>query len=83
MDLTKLKDYILQKDLYKRLVIILIGTYLLALNYNLFLLPNHLVIGGTSGLAIIFEELFGWNPNLFLYFSYFFFICVEFLFFRN
>ena len=55
MDLTKLKDYILQKDFYKRLFIILIGTYLLALDYNLFLLPNHFVIGGTSGLAIILK----------------------------
>ena len=80
MDLTKLKDYILQKDFYKRLFIILIGTYLLALDYNLFLLPNHFVIGGTSGLAIIFEELFGWNPNLFLYFSSFVLIILSFSF---
>ena len=74
MDLTKL---ILQKDFYKRLVVILIGTYLLALTYNLFLLPNHFVIGGISGLAIVFEDLFDWNANTFIYLSSIFLVLLS------
>ncbi len=71
MDIKKIKEKIFQKDFYKRTWIIILGTYMLALNYNLFLTPNHFVIGGTSGLSIVFESLLGWNANLFLYISSF------------
>ena len=67
MDLQKIKEAVLKKDFYKRVVIILIGVFLLALTYNLFLRPYNLVIGGTTGLSIVFESLFGWNPTFFLY----------------
>ena len=67
MDLQKIKEAVLKKDFYKRVVIILIGVFLLALTYNLFLRPYNLVIGGTTGLSIVFESLFGWNPTIFLY----------------
>ena len=80
MDLIKLKDYILQKDFYKRLWVILLGTYLLALTYNLFLLPNNIVIGGISGLAIVFEDLFGWNANVFIYIASFVLVLISFIF---
>lgn len=69
MHLEKLKEQIIQKNLYKKIWVILLGVYLLALNYNLFLLPNHFVIGGTSGLSIIAQKIFGWNPTIFLYIS--------------
>ena len=62
---------ILERDFYKRVVVILFATFILALNYNLFLVPNNLVIGGTSGLAIIFSRLFGWDTSVFLYVSSF------------
>ena len=72
MDLKKIQDVIKKKDFFPRIVLLIFGIFLLALNYNLFLLPNHLVIGGTTGLSIVFESLFGWNPTIFLYvFSHF------------
>lgn len=46
-----------------------LGTFLIAICYNLFFLKSDLVVGGTSGLAIIFEELIGFNSNLFIYIS--------------
>ncbi len=67
MDFKKLQSKIFKKDLFQRFVIIIVGVFLLALNYNLFLRPNDLVIGGTSGLSIVFEDLFGWEPTTFLY----------------
>lgn len=44
-----------------------LGTFLLALCYNLFFLPNNLVVGGVSGLGIVFKELFGLNSQVFIY----------------
>ena len=69
MDLEQLKQQIFKRDFYEKSLVFFLGVFLLALNYNLFFLPNHLVIGGTSGLSIIFEEIFGWDPNIFLYIS--------------
>ena len=49
-----------------RLTTFLIGMYIIALSYNTFLKPNSLVVGGTSGLSILFEKLFGWDTTLFI-----------------
>ena len=43
------------------------GTFCLALCYNLFFVSNNIVVGGTSGLAIIVEELIGLNSQIFIY----------------
>lgn len=51
-----------------RIFIFVIGVFLLALNYNMFIIPNNLVIGGTSGIAIILKKLINLEPKLFLYF---------------
>ena len=45
------------------------GIFLLAMCYNLFLLPNEFITGGTNGLAIIFNKLFNIDPTVFLYIS--------------
>lgn len=49
-----------------RFSMFLIGTYIVALTYNVILLPHSLVVGGTTGLSIIFEKLFGWNASIFI-----------------
>ena len=43
------------------------GTFCLSLCYNLFFVPNNIVVGGTSGLAIILEELCSINAQVFIY----------------
>lgn len=67
MDIEKIKELVLKKDFYKRIVVIIIGIFLLALTYNLFLLPYNLVIGGTTGLSIVVGPLFNWDATIFLY----------------
>ena len=80
MDIKKIQDFILERDFLIRYSFIIIGVFLLALNYNLFLLPNHIVVGGTSGLSIAFEQLFGWNPNIFLYITTFVLLILSLIF---
>lgn len=43
------------------------AVFLLALSYNLLFLPNDLVIGGVSGLSIIFQKTLNINPQIFIY----------------
>lgn len=49
-----------------RLLYFLLGIFLFALSFNIFLEPNNLVFGGVTGLSIIFKELFGINTSLFV-----------------
>lgn len=51
-----------------RIILILFGIFLIAMNYNMFLIPNNLVTGGTSGLSIIVEKISGWEARSFLLF---------------
>ena len=57
-DYKKIVDEVFSKNFWPRLLITIIGAFVLAVNYNLFLLHNNLVIGGTSGIAIICNEYF-------------------------
>ncbi|MCM1053669.1 MAG: YitT family protein [Ruminococcus sp.] len=67
MDINKILERILDKNRVFRLCLMLIGVFLLALNYNLFFVRYELVTGGTSGLAIVFNKLWGWNNQIFIY----------------
>lgn len=64
-----------KKEIYKVFWLV-IGTILLALTYNLFLLPNDLVIGGTSGISIIFKNYI--NPSVFMYIATFLLLILSF-----
>lgn len=48
-------------------LILVFSIFLSALTYNLFLVPNNLVIGGVSGLAIILKELANINDTIVIY----------------
>ena len=80
MNIQEIKDDILMKGFYKKILLVVFGTFLMAFNYNLMLVPNHFVVGGTSGLSLVFESLFGWDPRLFLYISAFILLILSFLF---
>lgn len=56
-----------KKSTIIRLLVMIAGFFLLALNYNTFLVSNSLVIGGTSGLAILVNKLTGMKPSTFIY----------------
>lgn len=42
------------------------GLCLYAICFNMFLNPNNLVVSGFSGVAIVVDKLFNWNPAVFL-----------------
>ncbi len=48
----------IEKQSIINLILIVVGTLLLAFGTAFFLLPNELICGGISGIAIIFGELF-------------------------
>ena len=57
-----------------------LGVFLLALNYNLFLLPNNFAFAGMSGIAILVHEVTGFDPTLFIYITNGILIIVSFIF---
>lgn len=44
--------------------LIIIGTLVLGISYNAFLLPAKLAAGGVVGISTILHELYGWTPSL-------------------
>ena len=61
---TNFVEYINKKSYKKRLIQFIIGCLIIALAYNLFIAPNDLVPGGVGGIAIILDNLFGFNNAL-------------------
>ena len=54
------------KNKILRLIIFFVCCFLVSLTYNIFFVPNSLVIGGVSGLAIVMKTVFGINTSLFI-----------------
>lgn len=48
--------------LIKEYIYILIGSAIVGIGFNLFLLPNRVASGGVSGISTILDSLFGWEP---------------------
>lgn len=59
-----------------------LGISLYALCFNLFLIPNELVVSGFSGVAIVTQKLFGWNNQAFIYITNFILLWVSFIFLK-
>lgn len=57
----KILERINEKSKTKRLINFIIGSFMIAISYNLFLAPNNLVAGGVSGFAIILKGLFNFD----------------------
>lgn len=54
-------------QMIKRILEFLIGCLLIAISYNIFIVPNKIIPGGTSGLAIIINNIFGINNSTFIF----------------
>lgn len=78
-DYKALIDEVRSKNFWPRLLIMVIGVFILAVTYNLFFLKYNLVTGGTSGLAIIINHLFGIDPALFIFIIEIFLLILSFL----
>lgn len=55
----------MKKELLRYFVFIF-GIFLYAFSFNLFYAPYHMVIGGTTGLSLIFNEWIGISPSVFV-----------------
>lgn len=81
MDIKKILKKINEKNRIAKFCFMVLGVFLLALNYNLFFVQNDLVVGGVSGLAIVFNNLWGWNNQIFIYIVSFILLIVSFILF--
>lgn len=57
------------KNYFIRILALVISCFIYALNYNLFLVPNNIVVGGMTGLAIVIKALTGLSTSIFIYAS--------------
>ncbi|MGE8000122.1 YitT family protein [Lysinibacillus sp. NPDC093190] len=46
---------------------VIVGAAIIAIGFNVFLLPNQVASGGVSGISTILHGLFGWNPGFVQY----------------
>ncbi|MDD4298599.1 MAG: YitT family protein, partial [Bacilli bacterium] len=64
MESKELNNLVGKKHLIKRYIYFILAVFLLASSYNLFILPNNLVFGGVSGIAVMMKNLI--DPSLFI-----------------
>ena len=74
-----MKKVIKQKIKVKELIEFIIGCFLVALAFNLFMSPNNLVAGGVSGFSLILKHFFGLNPSTIISVANILLIIVSFL----
>lgn len=77
-DYKELTEIVQSKNFWPRLLIMITGIFIMAVTYNIFLLHNNLVIGGTSGLAIIVKDIFDISPALFIFIVELFLLIISF-----
>lgn len=63
-----------------RYIELIIGTLIISLSFNLFILPNNLVIGGVGGLSIIARLLFNIEPAIFIFIASLILLVISFIF---
>lgn len=56
-----------RKDTISEYLFVIIGAAVVAIGFNVFLLPNQVASGGVSGISTILHGLFGWNAGLVQY----------------
>lgn len=54
--------------LIQRLIFLTLGAFLMAVALEIFLVPNHVIDGGITGISIIFSQLTTWSLGIFLFF---------------
>lgn len=52
------------KDLFKKIVLIILGTFILAVAINLFVIPNKLLSGGLSGIGLMLQYIFNLSMGI-------------------
>jgi len=70
----------LKKDRFRRYVFLTLSLFLTAIVYNLFLRPVHFIAGGTNGISLLLEYMFGFDSAVTLFFLYFVLLLISLLF---
>lgn len=81
MDIKRILKIVNHKNRVAKICFMILGVFLLALNYNLFFVQHEIVVGGVSGLAIVFNNLWGWNNQIFIYVVSFILLIISFILF--
>ena len=58
---------IYKKHKLKRYLYLILGVFICACTYNIFILPYNIVFGGVSGISIIFHHFFGIKPSIVIF----------------
>lgn len=66
MVVNRVLNHIKKEKLVSKYFIFILVLFITALNYNIFLLPFKIVAGGSSGLALIINNLFDIKPSTFI-----------------
>lgn len=72
-------EFVNYRKQFIRLIVFLIGLFIMAISFNLFLLPNQIVYGGIGGLSIAIHKLFNIEPATFILISSIILLIINFL----
>ncbi len=75
---SKIIEAVKEKNRIPRILVLLVGTFILGLAYNMYLKANNLVTGGVSGLSIICQKFFGLDASIFIYIFTFIILIISF-----
>ncbi|HHT38012.1 MAG TPA: YitT family protein [Mollicutes bacterium] len=64
-ELKNINKLIEKRHIFKRYILSIIAIFVLAATYNLFILPNNLVYGGVSGIAVITKKII--DPSVLIF----------------
>lgn len=73
-------DKIKYQKLLQRYAMLTVSLLISAVVYNVFIRPANIVTGGTNGIAVITENLFGINPSLMIFLLCAFLLIFSFIF---
>jgi len=79
IDTNEILKKIESKYRVRRYIELVIGILLIAIAFNIFLLPNEIVFGGVSGLSIIVKDFIPLDPSTFIMISSLLLLVVSFL----
>ena len=60
-------EKIKQKESLLEYIYVIVGAFIVAVGFSVFLLPNQVASGGVSGISTILNGLFGWNAGIVQY----------------
>ena len=71
---------IYKKHKVKRYLTLLLGLFICAVSFNLFIFPNNIVFGGVSGISIIVTKFFDISASTFILISSVILLVVSYIF---